>query len=66
MHQTFIKYYTCDNFNIYVSCCVQKENTFSSLQVENKPREREMEHAFILCTIDCICANSSLQSSEGK
>jgi hypothetical protein len=36
-----------------------KENAFSPpLQVKNKPRDGEMEHAFILESMDCTVANN--------
>jgi hypothetical protein len=44
-------------FNIYVSCYVPNENTFSPLQVKNKPRDGKMEHAFILGSMDYLVAN---------
>jgi hypothetical protein len=44
-------------FNIYLSCCVPKENTFSPVQVKNKPRDRNNGHAFILGSMDCTVAN---------
>ncbi len=39
-------------------CLVQKVNIFSHMQVKNKPCDREMEHAFILGSMDSTVANS--------
>ncbi len=41
----------------YVEC--KKENTFSPLQVKNKPHDRESEHVFILDSRDCTVANNN-------
>jgi hypothetical protein len=42
----------------YVLCYKQKEKTFSPLQVKSKPSDREMEHAFILGSVDCVVMNT--------
>ncbi len=34
------------------------KNTFSPLQVKNKPRDEESEHAFILGSMDCTVVNN--------
>ncbi len=34
-----------------------KKNIFSPLQVKNKPRDGETEHAFILGSMDCMVSN---------
>jgi hypothetical protein len=36
----------------------KKENIFSPLQVKNKPRDGEMEHVFILGSMDCMIVNT--------
>jgi hypothetical protein len=38
---------------------MQNKNTFSPLQVKNKPSDGETEHAFILGSVDCMVVNSS-------
>jgi hypothetical protein len=37
---------------------VLKVNTFSPLQAKNKACDREMEHAFILGSMDCTVAKT--------
>ncbi len=43
---------------IKIMCLVQNVNIFSLMQVKNKLRDREMEHAFILGSMDSPVANS--------
>ncbi len=46
-------------FNVFVLCCVPKENTSSPLQVKYKLCDRT-EHAVILGRMDCTVANNWL------
>ncbi len=48
-------------FNIYRSCCMPTENTFSPLHVKYKLHIRETEHVFILGSMDCMVANKNNQ-----
>ncbi len=61
IHYIYIKHYKnttyAITFNIYFSCCVPKENTFSPLQVKNKTCDRDKEHVFILGSMDCTVTN---------
>jgi hypothetical protein len=47
------KWHTCNNILYMLLYCGFLKNTFSPLQVKNKPRDEESEHAFILGSMDC-------------
>jgi hypothetical protein len=50
-------FYICKHHTwIYYRVCLK--NTFSPLQVKNKPHDGEMEHAFILVSQDCTVVNN--------
>jgi hypothetical protein len=40
----------------------KKKNTLSPLKIKNKPPDREMEHAFIVGSMDCVVANSTVHA----
>jgi hypothetical protein len=54
INKIFINTTHAIKFNVYVSCCFcAKENTFSPLQVKNKPHDGQSENAFVLGSMDC-------------
>jgi hypothetical protein len=46
------------------TCLVSKVNIVSPLKVKNEPREAEMEHAFILGSMDCTVVNNHDATKE--
>ncbi len=58
-----LEFSTVTNSNIYCLCIMlcAKVNTFSPLQVKNKPGDGESEHAFILASMDHTIANNYVQ-----
>ncbi len=55
---TFISATHAINTCAYLLCYVN--NIFSSLQVKNKPRDRETEHVFILGSMDYTVASNKV------